>query len=56
MAVPMLHGLTFPNTLFPRGITYNLSIIFTSWKTCKPGAFGLNIIELSADVRKQAYG
>lgn len=54
MAIPVLHDLTCPNILFPRGITYNLSIIFTS--ICKPGAFGLNIIELSADVRKQAYG
>lgn len=52
----MLHGLTCLKTLFHGGIAYNSSIIPTSWKTSKPGAFDLNIIELSAYVRKQTYG
>lgn len=38
------------------GIAYNSSIVVTSWKTSKPGAFDLNIMELSAYVRKQTYG
>lgn len=56
MAAPRLHGPTCPNTLFLGGITYNSTIILTFWKTSKPGAFDLNIIELSAYVRKQTYG
>lgn len=56
VAAPVFHGPTCPNSLFLGGITYNSFIVFTSWKTSKPGAFDLNIIELSAYVRKQTYG
>lgn len=56
VAAPKLHGPTCSKSLLLGGIAYNSSILLTFWKTSKPGAFDLNIIELSAYVRKQTYG
>jgi hypothetical protein len=56
IASPFLCSSINLNTQLLRAMAYNSPISLTSWKVRKPGAFDLNIIQLSGYLRKQTYG